>query len=133
MAGRTARTRAHGLPRKRGVGIELIGGRLARAQRDDEAILRSKPDSARAEAWADKVHDLIAAGLGDAEAELFLSNHDLGIGLRSPTDTDADVWMRRRLQRLSRLLDRIHSMPARIDFDPTRWGLGRANGPATRG
>jgi hypothetical protein len=95
---------------------------LARAQRDGEAILRSKPDSARAEAWG-QVHDLIAAGLGDAEAELFPSNHDLGIGLRSPNDTDADVWMRRRLQRLSRLLDRIHSMSARIDFDSKQWRL----------
>ena len=99
---------------------------LGRAHRDGEAILESDRDNdARAEAWIQKVHDLIAAGLGDAEAELFLSDHDVRVGARSVTelrvDSDAERLMRLRLQRLSRLLDRIHSMPARIDFDPKRW------------
>jgi hypothetical protein len=69
--------------------------------------------------------DLIAAGLGDAEAELFMSNHDIHVGMKAVSElrvpTDAEVQMELRLQRLSRLLDRIHSMPARIDFDPERW------------
>jgi hypothetical protein len=110
---------------------------LARAQREGDDLLRSGPDDARADAWVQKVHDLIAAGLGEAEAELFMSDHDIHVGMKVATElrvpTDAETQMELRLQRLSRLLDRIHSMSARIDFDPTRWGLGRANGPATRG
>jgi hypothetical protein len=98
---------------------------LARAHRDGEAILQSDPDDARSEAWVDKVHDLIAAGLGDAEAELFLSNHDIHVGMKVTielrVEPPAETQMRLRLQRLSRLLDRVHSMPARIDFDPEQW------------
>ncbi len=89
-----------------------------------EVILHSDPDNdARLEAWVQNVHDLIAAGLGDAEAELFLSDHDVRVGMKSVTelkvDSDAERQMGLRLQRLTRLLDRIHSMPARIDFDPS--------------
>jgi hypothetical protein len=98
---------------------------LARAQREGDEILRSGADDTQTEASVQKVHDLIAAGLGDAEAELFLSNHDIHIGMKAVSElrvpTDAEVQMELRLQRLSRLLDRVHSMPARIDFDPKRW------------
>ena len=67
------------------------------------------------------MYDLINAGLGESEAALFMSIHDLGTIFQSPTTTEADLFMERRLQRLSRLLDRVHSMSVGLDFDPKQW------------
>ena len=67
------------------------------------------------------MHDLINAGLGESEEALFMSSHDLGTVFSSPSTTNADLFMERRLQRLSRLLDRIHSMSVGLDFDPKQW------------
>jgi hypothetical protein len=94
---------------------------LGRALEEGEDILRSKPDDEQARSWSKGVHDLINAGLGESEAALFMSSHDLGTIFQSPTTTEADLFMERRLQRLSRLLDRIHSMSVGIDFDPEQW------------
>lgn len=55
--------------------------------------------------------------MGTAEGELFLSDHDLGLSLKSPTMTVGLIWLRKRLARLTRLIDRVHGMHVRMDFD----------------
>jgi hypothetical protein len=94
---------------------------LGRTLEEGEVIQRSKPDDEQVVSWSKGVHDLINAGLGESEAALFMSIHDLGTIFQSPTTTEAELLMERRLQRLSRLLDRIHSMSVGVDFDPERW------------
>jgi hypothetical protein len=59
-----------------------------------------------AQEWGQATYDLILDGLGDSEAQPFLSDHDLGVAYASQKSSDARRFMHWRPQRLSRLLDR---------------------------
>jgi hypothetical protein len=78
------------------------------------------PDELAARVWGQSVYDLILSGLGESEAQLFMSNHDLGVAYASQKDTTSALFMRRRLQRLSRLLDRAYAQHVGVDFSSNR-------------
>jgi hypothetical protein len=95
---------------------------LGRALKDGEDLLGSEQlDDESAQSWGQSVYDLIDAGLGPSEAQLFLSDHDLGVMYSSGLGGTPKRFMHRRLQRLSRLLDRAHTLHVGPDFDAKRY------------
>jgi hypothetical protein len=61
--------------------------------------------------WGQQAADLIHAGLGDGEDRLFLGDWEsLEAQDLSRPRPEGHLWLYRRLQRLMRLMDRIHSM-----------------------
>lgn len=85
---------------------ELIGHAL----NDGEALEDEGATQSTIRKWAQQTHDLIQAGLGPAEARLFLGESDLGTQFVSDKTRPGHPWLQRRLRRLSRLMDRMHSM-----------------------
>lgn len=131
--------RSHGTPFWVGVGVVVVGGvgalltvglaltrtiktrefrdALGRAFEAGEELLAPNPDPQLVTAWVNDTYELILAGLGESEAQLFLSNHDLGLAYASVHDPTPTGSMQRRLQRLSRLMDRAYPLHVGIDFD----------------
>jgi hypothetical protein len=107
-----------GVALARSVKTRAFRDALGRALAAGEKVLAANPDETKARAWGQSVYNLILSGLGESEAQLFLSNHDLGVAYASQKDTSGTLFMRRRLQRLARLLDRAYAQHVGVDFSP---------------
>jgi hypothetical protein len=83
---------------------------LGHALNDGEELSdrrRAVANEATIREWGQQAHDLIAAGLGMPEGRLFLADYDLGVQY-SGGQPPGHLWLHRRLQRLTRLMDRMH-------------------------
>jgi hypothetical protein len=90
---------------------EYFRDEIADALRAGNVLMESQTEDAdEAERWGQTVADLIEAGLGGFEAVLFVTDQDLGINLRPTNQSDVQAWLRRRIQRLARLLDRAQAL-----------------------
>jgi hypothetical protein len=83
---------------------------LGHALNDAEALEREGAPKTAIRDWGQQTHDLIEAGLGPGEGRLFLGEFDLGTEAVFPKNLPLHPWLHRRLTRLSRLMDRMHSM-----------------------
>lgn len=81
---------------------------LGRALSEGEVLALGTPDGDAIQRWGQATQRLIEAGLGGAEGRLFMSDWDLGISFKAETQVSSKVWLRMRLARLTRLMDRMH-------------------------
>jgi hypothetical protein len=92
----------------------LVRGLLHRSYQHGDAIGGDAPDDLMRK-WAGDTKRLIRESLGDAEADLFVSNWEWdAIG------TNAE-WMNRRQTALYNLMKRVPFMKVRPDFDLDDW------------
>jgi hypothetical protein len=96
---------------------------LAEVMREGEVLIRSNPSVEEAEKWVTKIRNLLlCAFLDTSEAELFLSDEGLSpLNYHEPlqpyVQTDAQKWIRRRLERIGDLIRRADSLRIRAGFN----------------
>jgi hypothetical protein len=69
------------------------------------------------QAWVSRTRDLIAAALGEGEAQLFMDSS----GYEFMGGNDDSRFLEGRLRRLAELIGRVDGLSIRDDFDPEVW------------